>query len=216
MVLFGTNHDLPAGRRSSFSAFKTDAFNDNKKKKKEERDASTRSCHTKSTNRLIVPPCFVRLVRDVMFIYTILHDLAWKKRKRKGETGVNRQFRSFHAGFLFFLFFLRLGEHSIGPQERFGSMRAQMGLCLMKFGPSCTCHFRGISRRRDGRYTASSTVQEIGGNHVPRPTSKFDRAYAISCRFDLNTRNYRRLKHKNFYRRSIIKVKKQKGCDMIN
>lgn len=27
-------------------------------------------------------------------------------------------------------------------------MRAQMGLCLMKFGPSCTCHFRGISDQR--------------------------------------------------------------------
>lgn len=32
--------------------------------------------------------------------------------------------------------------------RRLESMRAQMGLCLMKFGPSCTCHFRGISDQR--------------------------------------------------------------------
>lgn len=32
--------------------------------------------------------------------------------------------------------------------RRLGSMRAQMGLCLMKFGPSCTCHIRSISDQR--------------------------------------------------------------------
>jgi len=46
--------------------------------------------------------------------------------------------------------------------RRLGSMRAQMGLCLMKFPATFE------ASRTNGRYTASSTRQEIGGNCVPR------------------------------------------------
>jgi hypothetical protein len=47
---------------------------------------------------------------------------------------------------LLFSFFSSQG--ATAAARRLGSMRAQMRLCLMKFGPSCTCHFRGISDQR--------------------------------------------------------------------
>lgn len=53
------------------------------------------------------------------------------------------------SSFFPFFFFLPFSSgRAASAARRFGSMRAQMGLCLMKFGPSCTCHFRGISDRR--------------------------------------------------------------------
>lgn len=76
-----------------------------------------------------------------------------EERKRKRETTVQPTvLKNFHRlpGFLpFFLFFFSFSSgRAASAARRFGSMRAQMGLCLMKFGPSCTCHFRGISDRR--------------------------------------------------------------------
>lgn len=74
-----------------------------------------------------------------------------EKKKGNAKRQFNRQFWKTSTGFLaFFLlpFFPFSSGRAASAARRFGSMRAQMGLCLMKFGPSCTCHFRGISDRR--------------------------------------------------------------------
>jgi len=78
-----------------------------------------------------------------------------KKKRPTGGSGVARAtFLSYLSLSLSLSFSLPLlfsfssSQGATAAARRLGSMRAQMGLCLMKFGPSCTCHFRGISDQR--------------------------------------------------------------------
>lgn len=76
------------------------------------------------------------------------------ERGREGEKKETRNdsstdsFWKLAQAFFLLLFSPLVWRRAASAARRFGSMRAQMGLCLMKFGPSCTCHFRGISDRR--------------------------------------------------------------------
>lgn len=76
-------------------------------------------------------------------LYDIMRAVRRKERKVKR---FNRLFWSFYR--LPVLPLLSSSRRAASATRRFGSMRAQMRLCLMKFGSSCTCHFRSISDRR--------------------------------------------------------------------
>lgn len=74
-----------------------------------------------------------------------------KKKETRNDSSTDSFEKLPQASWLssFFSFFFSFSSgRAASAARRFGSMRAQMGLCLMKFGPSCTCHFRGISDRR--------------------------------------------------------------------